>query len=445
MNWSRRLLALILTAVAVAACAGGAEPTTVAAPPAITPHVVSPRDLVPLPGVAAPSPEALAALVKLSPCDILPDTGEIVGQLAHDRGYPRWTGEAIVFDSATPQRTPDPFVVRALTGGTTYENEVHDCQRLVLIAGVDSSFGPLIGLLPLDQAMELADADFTGGRAVGTVYNWGDTAGNAQPYDPLTIGHRWNCLWLRPDSQLSWRAALTADAPEACYERSPPAAAAYTLDVQRALHPDAIPKTARWGWHAVENVHIMGVKCGSAWCWVGPKDLWAADTIHLVGDAHTTIPGYFDEQHLAVPGGGWIKPGPIGLLTPSQQLYYLAAAQRALPSVDLFGLATSVGLRFAKIELPGVQGPPPIPYDSIWGIRQTPVPRPMPVTVTLRNQQSTFRDATGGVGRSVTVNPLAGGAHAAVGAVRWRWHDTVNTESIWSACGVKGTDCCDTQ
>ena len=71
----------------------------------------------------------------------------------------------------------------ALTGGPTFENEAHDCQRLVLVAGGDSlRFGPLVGVFPLDTGME---NDFRGGP-LATIYNWGSDGGQ-DSYAELNI------------------------------------------------------------------------------------------------------------------------------------------------------------------------------------------------------------------------------------------------------------------
>lgn len=446
MTWSRRLLAPIVIAAGLSAC--GVRPGPDSEPVGAEPPPVA--SVAPAPeGVGTPTPtpappEALAALVRESSCDILPETGEIVGSLAHDRGYPRWTGQVIVFDSVSPHMTPDPLVVDALTAGTTYENEVHDCQRLVVERDGAVRFGPLVGILPLDPAMEFRDTDFVGGKAIATVYNWGDFGGNPEEYQPLAIGDGWNCLWLRRDRD-SWRAAMTLDEPAPCLERPSPDSADYTLDVQRALHRDAMPKTARWGWNERHSVQLIGVKCGSAWCWIGPESLGMAESINLVGPPESTIPGYFDEQHLPVPGRNGITPGPIGVVTPTPAFHRLAQLQLQNPLLNIIGARMLFGISVARIDIPGLLGPTPEPYASRWGSQQRPV------TLGLRMQgfppglRSTFRDVGNNPVRTVVPTTLHNQAHASVGAVRWRWHDTSRTVSIWSGCGVRGQDCCDTQ
>ncbi|HEX6589322.1 MAG TPA: hypothetical protein VF039_09880 [Longimicrobiales bacterium] len=385
-----------------------------------------------------------------SPCDVLPedDTLRTVGSVAHPRGYPRLIGGMPVYNEQVPHPTPDVIVRWALSRGVRFENEVHDCQRLVMVSASDSSFGPLVGLIPLRSAMLLTDAGFgPTGIAIATVYNWGDTAGAAQPYDTLKLGDGWNCLWLRRSTGGTWSAAITPDEPTACDDRNPPPAGAFELDVLRAHHASPMPHTARWGWDAHARQHTMGVKCGDAWCWIGSQDLFADTDVQLSGPAHTTIPGYFDEQHLAVPDPAdptRIVPGPYARITPSQEFYDLAVLQQDNPQ-DVTGSFYSGGSPVARIEIPNLNGPTPAPYAGRWGSSNRPV--------TLHMQStggpglplvSVFR-AGGGNAPPRAPNRIQGVQHAAVGAVRWRWHDTAGTESIWNACGVRLTDCCDTE
>ena len=81
--------------------------------------------------------------------------------------------------------------ILAVTGGDTFENEAHDCQRLIL---PNHTFGPLVGVFPLDGAMS---DDFDGGTIL-TLYNFDASGGDRDRYDFLNISHRpeaqWSCL-----------------------------------------------------------------------------------------------------------------------------------------------------------------------------------------------------------------------------------------------------------
>lgn len=393
-------------------------------------------------------------LVRESPCDILPEYGSRVGSLAHGQGYPRWNPAdmEIQYDSGNAEvaNTPDPSVVHALTGGTTFENEVHDCQRLVLMEGGSAVFGPLVGIFPIDVSMHMPDAVFSiAPIPAATVYNWGDFDGQPERYARLGIEHEWNCLWLYNAGHDRWRAAITSDVAGPCLHHTQPTT--FPLDVLRLQHRSGTPRTARLGWDERSGVQLLGVKCGRAWCWVGPGGLWQDDARLLTGDAHTTVPGWFDEQHLDIPGTAGtdpVVPGPYAVVAPTQQFHDAAARQHGSVDDEMTRFFRERPV-IAQIDLPGFRGTIPPTYATKWGSRELPVRLRIAVPQSgsdpWPNAMSTFLRPDGRVGRSVAPIRVNGTAHAALGAVRWRWHDTDSTVSVWSPCGVGGKDCCDTR
>lgn len=399
-----------------------------------------------------PDTVPVEVLLRQSPCDVLPENGPIVGTLAHSSGYPRWNGHSVVTNPANPHMKPDTNVIRSLTGARMFANEIHDCQRLVIEADDTLAYGPLVGVLPLHDAMLLGDADFGVDRVVASIYNWGGFHKQPLKYDPLEIQDGRNCLWLRHDASLGWRAALTAHAQGPCFSHTAPSTSLYTLNVQRALHAGPMPATARWEWHEADSVHIIGIKCGSAWCRISPSATVLPQTVQLpAGDPHATIPGYFDEQHLAVPGGSaGIVPGPLAVVTPTDTYFSVSRAQLAeLESnsgKDVMSPALASGLDVATIALNDTTQPVPSTYEKAWALDLTPITlRLRMVPGSASSDTSTFYGRGGARGRSVPPIRIDNTLHAPLGAVRWRWHDTASTESLWSACGVKGMDCCDTR
>lgn len=428
---------------------------------------------------------------ELSPCDVRAETAHkdsIIGTLASRQGYPRlavripWLWEELVYEdtirSEAGRQTlmvPDQRVVIALTGGTTYENEVHDCQRLVTSSGERLAFGPLVGLMPLDQAMDSAitDADFTAGLPVATIFNWGDFVGDEVAYEPLGIKDGWSCLFLRQFGQDDWRAAVLVnpDDDTPCYRHEAPAdAAPYTLAVQRLTYPGAVmPPTARWGFDHGSNEHTMGVKCGSAWCTISRPDVvngapvWTLPSVDLSGaDPRTSIPGYSDAQHLAVYVHGVLEPGPWGEIAPASGFFQRAMSQIGDHQTDYFDADFKVGLAVADLML---RDPHPIegfgPYQDKFGLYQgrstlsIQTRGPLPDTpqrytaltasalLTTTGIQASYNDSNDNsvAARSVTYIPQT--EHAATGAVRWRWHDTRGSESAWSCCNKMCEACCD--
>ena len=464
-------LVAVLFIGALVGCGGGqvSDQPVVAAPrPVVTPPpvmqdtgAVRPERLHPdtsggLEIPPAPYPDLsgvrLNELVRASPCDILPEYGQRVGTLAHPRGYPRWNNEEneMQYDSLNVALTPDSSVVYALRAGRTFENEVHDCQRLVVAEQEGLAFGALVGIFPLNFALRLPDIVFSVRPIpVATVYNWGDFNGQAEAYDPLGLQPEWNCLWLHRLNATGdqWRAAITNDVDRPCIYHERPTD--FPLDVLRLHHPSDMPETARWGWDDQSEVQLLGVKCGSAWCWVGPPSQWQDNARELSGDPHITVPGWFDEQHLDLPasaGPDPLVPGPIAIVTPSEGFYHAAGQQRGTHLDRMTGFFRQAP-DVAHIEIPGHSVAPPT-YALKWGFRTLPVRVRMQVPPTGNNPwpnaRSTYLRPDGNDGRSVAPTRISNAMHGALGSVRWRWHDTRSTVSLWSACGIGGKDCCDT-
>lgn len=391
----------------------------------------------------APSDVEVANLIDASPCDILPEE-KVLGTRAHRVGYPYWSpsDEEMQFDSTFPRRSPDGYVTYALTEGHTFENEVHDCQRLIVYDGGGTlSYGPLVALLPLDNAMNLPDPAFAHPRAIATVYNWGGFDGEDIGYPRLDIAPGWNCLWLR-ESSGTWEAAITTHNSQPCFQLQAPPDAAFDLEVQRTHVGQDNPETARWGWDPVDSSNIFGIKCGGAWCWIASPGFTAPAA--LAATSPTSLPGYYDEQHLAIPdGNGGVTPGPIARVQTSPE-FLAAAMQQKNSTGDELSDDFLTGIAVATIDFPA--GVIPAPYDK-WGTK-------LPLTLRLQTSdvdapdglpmmRVSYRDPNGVETPYRNIHPIRNESHAAMGAVRWRWHDTANTESTWSACGPRGKDCCD--
>lgn len=333
---------------------------------------------------------------------------------------------------------PDPAVVVALTGGRTHEHEVHDCQRLVVRTGGVSRFGPLVAVYPIDQAMALTRRlDFSVWTPVANVYNWGTNDGSGARYAPLGIEHQWNCLWLRSNAD-GWMAALDT---LACFEEDPATGAPRTgpggsssLEVLESRHRNGAaiyPMTARWGWSSADSVHYIGVKCGTAWCSVLPLRARPDIGARLTGPERRSIPGWFDEQHLAIPAsGGGLTPGPLGRIYPGE-LHF--SAHDDLPRLDTLFRR---GLEAAEIEIEHA----PSSYVDKFNLHVTPGGVVASSRIWVRIGQDTVSSYRNPLGESPrrAVNFIDHLHHAAQGAVRWRWRET--DETAWLSCR---SGCCD--
>ena len=345
---------------------------------------------------------------------------------------------------------PDSAVAVVLTGSGNYHNEVHDCQRLVLIsAGHDSTFGPLVGLFPLDSAMNLPDVsdfDTPYGVAVATIYNWGDFHFNDQPYEPLAIEDGWQCLWLRRQAD-QWQAAMTYDTipcqsiwlEGSIVPTNYGDIDVYATTVQPAPH---LPPTARWLWDATDKVHYIGIKCGNAWCSVGPEG-FTPTALPNSGPAYRRVPGWYDAQHLAVPFGSTVKPGPWAAIYPAPQLWQgaqngnlaaLLAAGITVAEIEFAMPAAAAGPYHGKFHLEAEMNGSGRDI-SLQGRRTGTAPN---FTYDWRAWSSP--PMGGSPQEADTIIFIEHRAHASIGAVRYRWYDT--DEKAWISCEY---GCCTVQ
>ena len=266
-----------------------------------------------------------------------------------------------------------------LKGASTFENEVHDCQRLV----ESGQFGPLIGIFPHPGELSTIDETSTGPLSVATIFSWGDASGDPT-YAPLGIQGDWNCLWVRRDGPDSdWEAAIIENTSDTTCVGSPPPANLWPLEVRasRPANPqDSIPKTARWRWDSED--HYIGIYGGKEWWSVGPDGFQPTEPDVFTGPPHEVIPGYFDEQHLALPSGGDLVPGPWGKISPSPALLAngknsgwwttprgvarLEVADPPGPYEDKFNLQLQGTIWRSQIRLHLTDPTPPDPAWSGW-------------------------------------------------------------------------------
>jgi hypothetical protein len=134
------------------------------------------------------------------------------------------------------------------------------------------------------------------GVAVGLV--WSDQDG----YGALGIKGGWNCLYL--SNPAAWTAKMVpVESQKDCFENVDLAAVAGTVlavdERKFAGHGnEAFPPVVRW--HQGLRRYNVGIKCLAAWCQIGPKEGFPQYT----GGRTREIPGWYDEQHLAVSTGG---------------------------------------------------------------------------------------------------------------------------------------------
>lgn len=221
-----------------------------------------------------------------------------------------------------------------LPGPLTYVPEFHDCQRFIarkqflwwkwrgygaLVAiwvryNLDSISYPLqvgnLGFLvpaQCDSALvvggqlncwrndipEASAPTETGPPGVAVALVWSDRG-----YAPLGIRVGYHCLYLSNPS--SWTAKMVpVQNQKDCFENVDLATVPGTdLAVHERKFPGRdnqdFPPVARW--HQGRRSYNAGIKCLAAWCEIGPKEEFPS----YGGGRTREIPGWYDEQHLAV-------------------------------------------------------------------------------------------------------------------------------------------------
>ena len=233
--------------------------------------------------------------------------------------------------------------------------EFHDCQRFVVAGASDTSYDSLYAIFAsyrLNSLMTDLDSfprTIRSGRefhivskgtsrvSVPVATVWTDGA-----YGPLGIKRGYNCVFLYRDATPSgWGAKMVPLAiPDTnCLGEFDPNASGLVLEVKSQQTSTAYsfqdyPAVARWDWDSVGSVQYLGIKCGAAWCEVGPPGFHPSapyggplgtfhpvSTILLSGQQQqrvTNIKGWYDAQVLDNVVNGTQVPGHVhGVIIPS--------------------------------------------------------------------------------------------------------------------------------
>lgn len=233
-------------------------------------------------------------------------------------------------------QTPKPYL--EVTDQLQNVPELNDCQRFIVpdrwnpaVLEYDSLFaifaaasrlpreGPLVarGAVPAPTDSALAAAE---------IYAEGS-------YPPLHIQPMLNCLFMAGEG-LTWRAKILPVGP---VDRKCGGAVdldtlgqGYELEVRAAtagseFEDDDYPAVARWDWDDEHRWQYIGVKCGAAWCEVGPPRFTSSPGHAALAAGAPQgvdprqyrrtrlIKGWYDEQYLAVPANNSLGVRPSGI------------------------------------------------------------------------------------------------------------------------------------
>lgn len=306
-----------------------------------------------------------------------------------------------------------PETAALLADTNTVHNEVHDCQRLVVVSREGQlEFGPLVGIFPILSGPVSTGDDW---NVIATVFNWKE-----ENYRPLGIRPGWSCLVMKGDS------AEIRPASDRCAEASFAGFDPVTLTVVRTDHDD-VPMTARWGWDDTTSTHYIGMPCpgSDAWCEIGALDVQPQEWIE------GTVPGWYDQQHLAVKVGSDLRPGPWATIFPAP----------GLRDADERSFERNGGAEVAFVLLEDSEdSPSSAAYFERFGFRPTPA-----VTVPGSGNEirlelgsddawsaHVFPPRSSRAAKRLPVTFVGGLQHGAKGSVRWRW--SADDESWWISC-----------
>lgn len=223
----------------------------------------------------------------------------------------------------------------SLIGTNISVPEFHDCQRfIVYINGrpvYDSLYAVFAaaGLDTLDTTLALLDSLHTGHVALAAAEVYAEGR-----YEALGIHSMFSCLYVyRPGG--AWQAKMVAvgSAEKDCSQRVDPSSMpgkvlrVFRHQVKDLFEQD-VPPVARWDWDPRQHIQVIGIKCGPAWCEIGPTTGFATQQPPDLASAKKKlrrtrmVKGWFDEQFLArVTTNGSVVPSTIwGTIYPDSGL-----------------------------------------------------------------------------------------------------------------------------
>jgi hypothetical protein len=170
------------------------------------------------------------------------------------------------------------------------------------------------------------------GIAFSEIVSWGGT------YRPLGIAPNFNCLYVfNSVHPVAVMVPVGLNDPDCLRVRTLSTTVGTKLLVKRTVvdgpYTDVdYPGVARWDWDPREGVQYAGIKCGGAWCEVGPLSGFSSSPRHqfagttAASSARQTrvlaIKGWYDEQRLAEMdlNGNLVPSEVVGTAYPDSRL-----------------------------------------------------------------------------------------------------------------------------
>lgn len=187
--------------------------------------------------------------------------------------------------------------------------EFHDCQRVRLADGDNVTYGAVMGVFAGEKLDSMPDILFNEPQAVAEVF-----VPEPGIYKPLGITNTFNCVVVQKaagkDDWAAWMVPVTRETQcryrfSTTQLRSAGKLAVVAIPPPKGLDSSYVPRVARWDWDTSSKKQVIGVRCGSHWCWLGDKEgmvpppsIQNAEATG-VAKAMAAIPGYSDRQQLA--------------------------------------------------------------------------------------------------------------------------------------------------
>jgi hypothetical protein len=339
--------------------------------------------------------------------------------------------------------------------------EFHDCQDFIVGRSYRGQYAVFASyaLDSLDEVMKQGTSNSPTIAAGAEIFTRNGT------YAPLHILPGFSCIYFSSSTGFKTAYVTNSRHDEKQCELTSAAelVGAPTLAVRQvpygALVDVDYPDVARWQRHR-EGQYFIGMKCGAAWCEVGTPDANQAPPTSTAAANDPTrveiVPGWNDEQTLALPAGAGVTPGNlIGRVIPTTSLNAMNApidfanwtnAGHVLIEGDAAGLqqywkklgvrgggTNDLDLRFYVRRLgqyPGIASLPPrmatairtSGKDTVWLAR----------VITPFKKDTTYL-------KVIRTGHEHDNFHIP-GTIRWRWQS--RDETIWVRC-LEG--CCQVQ
>lgn len=340
--------------------------------------------------------------------------------------------------------------------------EFHDCQRFLSSDGTrfDSMYA-IFAARTLKSLPDLLERPVQTNQP-GPVTNprqWAMTAATIYSYGgryaPLGIEPGFNCLYLWLDGAREWRAFMfpVEDRDPDCLQRRTasgrgvrPLRVNVTL---RGVFPDSeYPPVARWDLDPRRKLHFIGIKCGDAWCEVGPSGASfgsgarRTDLAPLLASTRhghkrvTSVKGWHDQQWIAIPP----DPGAVPTVGPKLRPFTAFAAVYPDTLLERRTVADFSASRWIPVatvvldqDIPG--------YERKLNFTQGTN------TIFLQNTSTGWRARIVSGRKVARERDVVRRDHSAMlatlgltvpGTARWRWR--VDDETIWIRCDA---GCCE--